>query len=91
MKKVFLAMLVVVISFGMVYAQSITGTSPHGGDSWIKGSAHTITWTKNGSMNANVKIRLMQGSTKILAITDSTANNGSFSWTIPSSVANGSY
>ena len=71
--------------------ESITITSPKSGDIWNKGKTYLIKWTKSGTMNANVKIRLMQGGTKILGITDSTTNDGSFSWTVPSNLPNGSY
>jgi hypothetical protein len=59
----------------------------------VKDNTKTITWTKTGSQDANVKIRLYDstGTTKILDITNSTANNGEFSWLIPSSLADGNY
>jgi subtilase family serine protease len=44
-----------------------------------------------GSMDNNVKIRLYQGDTKILNISNSTANDGSYSWDIPPTVAAGTY
>ena len=70
---------------------SITITNPHSGDKWVKGNSYTIKWTKAGNMNSYVKIRLYQGSTKILGITDKTENDGSYQWTVPSSVTNGQY
>ena len=70
---------------------SITITSPSSGTSWKKGTTYTITWTKSGNMNSRVKIRLYQGNTKVLRIADSTANDGSYSWTVPGSLQNGQY
>ncbi len=70
---------------------SITVTSPHSGDTWSKGKTYIIKWTKSGSMNPNVKIRLIQGGTKILSITNSTPNNGSYSWTVPDGLPTGNY
>ena len=63
---------------------SLTVTAPNGGQSWVRGTAHTLTWTSSGSPGANVKIELMKGSTVNRVITSSTANDGSYSWTIPS-------
>lgn len=56
---------------------------------FIDGST-TITWTANGPMNADVKIHLFRGTTLVQTIVASTANNGSYSWTIRGSLAVGS-
>jgi hypothetical protein len=61
----------------------ITVTSPNGGESWNRGTTHTITWDKVGDMGANVKIELLKG-TSASTIKSSTANSGSYSWTISS-------
>jgi len=66
---------------------SITVTSPNGGERWIVGSSQAITWTTAGTV-ANVKIeytRSKGSSWKI--ITSSTANTGSYTWTIPDTVS----
>ena len=61
----------------------ITVTSPNGGESWGVGSAHAITWTSTGTI-ANVKIEYSTNSgTGWTAVIASTANNGSYAWTIP--------
>ncbi len=93
MKKLFIFMLVIAVTFGVAYSQSITVTKPASGETVSKGSPYTIQWTKSGAQDALVKIRLYNpaGTTKILDITNSTANDGSFSWPVPNSVANGSY
>jgi len=91
MNKVIYFFGILILLSGLIFSQSITVTNPHSGQTWYKGNTYTITWTKSGSMNANVKIRLYQGSTKILGIIDSTPNNGSYSWTIPASLASGTY
>ena len=73
---------------GAAMAQSITVTSPAAGNTWYVGTTHNITWSKVGSMDANVKITLYNstGTTKIADITDSTPNDGSFEgWTVPAS------
>jgi hypothetical protein len=91
MKRIFMFLLIIVLMYTMSYAASITITNPSSGLTIYKGSSLNITWTKSGSMNANVKIRLYRGSTKVLNITDSTPNNGSYTWRIPESLSNGSY
>ncbi len=96
MKQLFLLIIVTIVTMGMLSAATITVTNPHSGDTWKKGSTYNITWTKYGrygSMDANVKIRLYNpaGTKKILEISNSTANDGNFSWPVPNSVANGSY
>ncbi len=65
---------------------SITVTSPQASANWNIESTQNITWTKTGTQNANVKLRLLQNGVKILGITDSTPNDGSYSWTIPASI-----
>jgi hypothetical protein len=73
--------------------ESITVTNPHTGDIWYKGDTKTITWTKTGTMDSNVKISLRDSTstTNILDITNSTLNDGNFSWEIPTLVTPGNY
>ncbi len=42
---------------------SITVTSPNGGETWVHGSTHDITWTSSVDAGSNVKIELMKGAT----------------------------
>ncbi len=66
----------------------ITVTSPNGRETWAKGTTHTITW--NDNIPGNVKIKLLNGSATAATLTSSAPSNGSFEWTISSSLANGS-
>jgi hypothetical protein len=91
LKKSLLLVLAVVVVVSFSYSSSIIVTSPHSGDVWYKGLTYTIKWTKNGSMYSMVKIRLYRGNTKIFGITDSTPNDGSFSWKVPDTIAPGTY
>jgi len=94
MKNKFIMFLLIVVFITVLsFGSSITVTNPHSGDTWYKGSSYhyIIRWTKSGTMNSNVKIRLYQGDSRVLAITDSTPNDGEFEWTIPESVVNGTY
>ena len=90
-KKNLLFLLVGLIIVGVGYSQTITVISPHRGDVWEKGKTYTIRWTKIGNMISIVKISLMHNERKILGITDSTFNDGSFRWTIPKSIGDGEY
>jgi 5-hydroxyisourate hydrolase-like protein (transthyretin family) len=63
---------------------TLTVTSPNGGEKWINGTTHTLTWTSAGNPGAHVKIELLKGGVVNRNITLSTANDGSYSWTIPS-------
>ncbi len=66
-------------SFGVL--ESITVTSPNSGDIiWEQGTAHDVTWASQGA--GNVRIDLYRGVTLDHTITDSTPNDGSFSWNI---------
>ena len=69
---------------------SITVTSPNGGESWVQGSGHTITWTTAGSAGSYVKIELLKAGVVTQTVSASTPNNGAFSWTISSGLATGS-
>jgi hypothetical protein len=64
-------------------AQSITVTSPAGGETWMAGSTHAITWTTTGQPNATVSIILRQNGALVgdIAVGVATAA-GSFPWTV---------
>jgi hypothetical protein len=66
---------------------SIKVSSPNGGESWIVGSRHTITWTSTGSVG-NVRIQYsVNNGTNWTTIASSTANDGQYSWTVPNAVS----
>ena len=75
----------------LVYSQApgITVTAPAAGGNWEVGSSQAITWTRSGTLDANVKIELYKGGVKALDIAASAANSGSYSWTVPASLAAG--
>ncbi|GMW00686.1 MAG: hypothetical protein AMXMBFR84_18230 [Candidatus Hydrogenedentota bacterium] len=58
----------------------LTVTSPNGGETLVKNAVHNIQWT---GASGNVKIVLLQGAAEVLPIAESTANTGSFAWTVP--------
>jgi hypothetical protein len=67
----------------------MTVTSPNGGESWAGNSEHNITWTNTGdTVYANVKIEYSANSGLTwTTVTASTANTGSYSWTVPNTAA----
>jgi hypothetical protein len=63
---------------------SIIVTSPNGGESWTAGTTHTVKWTSTGTVG-NVKISYSTNNgTNWTTIISSTANDGAYSWKVPS-------
>jgi hypothetical protein len=94
MKKTLLLVVVLMTLGTFLAGQSITVTSPGTGATWAIGSTHPITWTSSGVGGpVAIKLRLANApdAPPVLDIVASTDNDGSYSWTIPSSVAAGSY
>jgi hypothetical protein len=66
---------------------NISITTPLSGTKWNINSNQTITWSDN--ISENVKIELYKGQNPNLTISNSTPSNGSFAWSIPSTVLAG--
>jgi len=82
MKKLLTLMFIMLVSIGMIYSQSITVTSPNGGENWDLGSTHNVTWTSSG-VSGNVGIKLFQNGSSLGYIAQNVpVGSGSFSWTI---------
>ncbi|HZN93402.1 MAG TPA: lamin tail domain-containing protein [Myxococcales bacterium] len=64
-------------------AASVTVTSPNGGESWLSGTAHAITWTATGLVNVKIEYTL-DGAAWTTAAASVGASTGSYSWTVPS-------
>ena len=66
-----------------ISTQAFAVTAPNGGETWVSGSTHNITWTSMGAI-ANVMIEYSADNganwTTVIA---STLNTGSYSWTVP--------
>jgi subtilisin family serine protease len=77
-------------NFAIGIPSSINIKSPNGGESWTRGSAHTISWTYAGNPLPNVKIELLRGGLLNSVITSSAPNIGTYSWNIPSTQILGS-
>jgi hypothetical protein len=64
-------------------------TSPNGGQSWQAGTMQSITWDSVGAGD-NVKIELYKNDSYLSNIIVSTANDGEYTWLIPSNLSAGS-
>ena len=62
--------------------------NPNGGESLQTGDIYNINWDSNAS--SNVSIKLYVNSTFSSNITTNTSNDGSYTWSIPSSISTGS-
>lgn len=60
----------------------LTVLSPNGGESLLRGSISPITWSSTGTTGSTIKIMIRRG-TSVATISNSTANDGHFDWTIP--------
>jgi hypothetical protein len=73
---------------------SITVTSPNGGESWKRGTSHTVTWSYTGNPGSTVKIVLLKAGNEVGTISAGTSigssGTGSYTWPIMSSGATGS-
>jgi hypothetical protein len=73
---------------------SITLTSPNGGESWQRGTTHTVSWSYTGSPGSTVKLVLLKAGTEVGTIIASTSigsgGTGSYTWPIASSGTTGS-
>jgi len=74
--------LTAIMGIAPVSAAYINVVSPNGGENWARTTTHTIKWTSD--MGGNVKIELLKSGVYNSLIASSTANDGSHSWTIPS-------
>lgn len=91
MKKAVCAVVLAFFLGGIGLAQSITVTQPAANVTWNIGATCLIQWTSTGVTKPTVKIMLWQASTFVMDIVVGTPNNGSYSWTIPATVAPGVY
>ena len=66
---------------------SFTVTQPNGGETWIVGETHDITWSTLGTVGS-VKLEYSTdtGNTWTL-IEDNVSNTGTYSWTVPDDIS----
>ena len=61
---------------------SITVNDPNGGEVWAGGSSHSILWSST-DVTGNVKIEYTLDGRTWIVEASSTANDGSYNWTLP--------
>jgi ribosomal protein S28E/S33 len=61
---------------------SISVTSPKGGESWMKGSNHLITWTSIDNTGSYIKIEILKSGVLVQTLSSSAPNNGTYNWTV---------
>ncbi len=71
----------------------LTVVSPSQCSTWSKNYSYVITWLKQGTLSANVKINVFRNSISQGNFVEQLTgpNTGSYSWNIPSSYSNGNY
>jgi hypothetical protein len=82
MKKSYLACVLLFAIAAVSQSQTITVTSPNGGENWVLGSPHNITWRPQG-VTGKVNIILFSGNQRVgLIQSDVPVSAGSFSWVV---------
>lgn len=62
--------------------QTITLTSPDGGEKWESGTSHNITWTSTGVNDVKIEFSTNNG-ISWSTISSNAPNSGSFEWNVP--------
>jgi len=63
--KILLFAVIVLFIHSLAYSQSIRVISPNGGENWVKGTTHNITWTSSGITTGTFVVWLYDGETSI--------------------------
>ncbi|GAB1443680.1 hypothetical protein MASR2M39_25220 [Ignavibacteriales bacterium] len=74
--------------FTISAAPTLALTSPNGGENWLVGSSHSITWNQTGVANVKLEYTSNNGTSWNQIVGSTSASTGSYSWTIPNSVSN---
>jgi hypothetical protein len=72
-----------------IVPEELAVTSPNGGENWVRGTVHGITWVTTGGQGAYVRIELLKGGVLNRVIASSAPNMGAYSWTVPVTLALG--
>ncbi len=78
----------------MTFSQNLNVTSPHGGESWEKGTSHNITWSSTGCSNPDIKINIFKNSidqANFVEQLTASLSDGSKRWTISENYVPGNY
>ena len=83
MKHFFIAVLFTLGVLGQAHSQSLQLTSPNGGEVWLGGSYHNITWTYSNVDNIKIEYSLNNGLTWVLLSSSYPSSALSLGWTLP--------
>ncbi len=61
--------------------QTLTLTSPNGGEEWERGQSYDITWTTNTT--DNIKVEIINGTSVQAELAGSVSPNDAYTWSIP--------
>lgn len=70
-------------TFTITAGPMVTVTSPNGGENWVAGTNHNITWTRQSVSQVKIEYSTDNGSVWILVVASVPALAGSYNWTIP--------
>ncbi len=74
--------------FTILPTPEITLTLPNGGESWIIGTQHNITWIDNGGpISNNLELEYTVDGSNWVTIATGEANDGSYNWTVPNNAS----
>ena len=93
MKKLLGILVLFALTAGLLSAATVTVTKPSAGETWVKGSTYTITWTKSGTMPDLARLSLRDPNTlaELNLIQDNVSNTGTCQWAVPANIADGQY
>ena len=77
--------------FRLVSIASFQVLSPNGGESWTAGESHDITWTSTGTVGNVDILYSYNGGADWTSVVADTANDGSYSWTVPDTPSSNCY
>jgi len=77
-------------SIASQYSGSVDFTYPNSTSTWDAGASYSIQWETKGSIGGSVKLYLTRDSSEVRTISSSTSDDGTYSWSIPSTIESGS-
>src|SRR5690554_2616812 len=86
MAKQFTLLFFALVGFFNIHAQSITLTSPNGGETLYVGKSHTVKWTSSDLTAEFVKLEYSIDNGVTWLLVKDVNDTGSYAWTIPSAV-----
>ncbi len=73
--------------FTVTVSNSLTLTSPVGGESWTVTTQHNITWASSGVTNVMIEYSTNSGTNWTTVTASTAASGGSYAWTVPNTVS----